>query len=123
MQSVAKLLAVIVFAFGILDAGGALAFGGHGWGGGGWHGGWGGGGWRGGWYGGWGWGYPYGVWPYGYGYGYGYDYGYPPPQEPGVSPYCATKTRICMLRKPREIGSGCSCRGARGMISGGPPAQ
>jgi hypothetical protein len=122
MQRIAKILAAMVFAAGILTADAAWAHGlGGGWGGGGWHGGWGGGGWHGGWGGGWygGWGYPY----YGYGYpydfdydyGYGYPYGYPPP-APGASTFCATRARVCTLRHPREIGSGCSCRGRRARL-------
>jgi hypothetical protein len=126
MQRVAKILAAMVFASGILVADAAWAFGGgHGWGGGG---GWHGGGWGGGWYGGWGglgWGYPYYYGYYGYPsdyyYGYGYPYGYPPPEEPTISPYCATRTHVCMLRQPREIGSGCSCKGSRGEVSALPP--
>ncbi|MGB7698393.1 MAG: hypothetical protein WBL57_03635, partial [Methylovirgula sp.] len=100
-------------------------------GGGGWHG---GGGWLGGWYGGWGgwgWGggYPYGFaygpydYGYGYDYGYPYGYGYPSPQGPTGSPYCATRTRVCTLSRPREIGSRCTCRGAHGWISAGPTQQ
>lgn len=125
MQRIAKILVALICASGILGADMAWARGG-GWGGGGWHGGW-YGGWGGWGWGGWGWGYPYGYWPYGYGYGYdypygyGYGYGYPPPERP--SPYCATRTRICTLRHPHEVGSPCSCRGAHGVISGGPPPQ
>jgi hypothetical protein len=125
MQRIAKILAALVCASGILGADMAWAHGPGGWGGGGWHGGWGGGG---GWYGGWGgWGYPYYGYGYPYDYGYGYPYGYgygngyPPPEQP--SPYCATRTRICTLGQPREVGSSCTCRGARGVISGGPPPQ
>ncbi len=117
MQRIAKILAALAFASGILGADMAWAHGP----GGGWHGGW-GGGW--GW-GGWGWGYPYGYWPYDYGYGYDYPYGYgyPPPQQPAISPYCATRARICTLSHAHAVGSPCSCRGAHGIISGGPPPQ
>jgi len=148
MQRIAKILAAIVFAFGLACTDGA-AYGSGSWSGGrggysggdGYSGGgsWGGG--RGGYSGGGGswssgggggrgprrsgwdpylsWGYyPYGNgdydWPYDYDYGYG-GYGYPA----AVSRYCATRTRSCVLHQPRYIGTGCSCKGARGRVSGG----
>jgi hypothetical protein len=115
MQRIAKILAALCCAAGIFAADAAWAHGPGGWGG-GWHGGWGGGwGWG-------GWGYPYGYWPYDYGYGYPYGYDYPPP-APAISPYCATRTRICTLRQPRAVGSTCTCRGVRGVISAGPPPR
>jgi hypothetical protein len=133
MQCVVKASAALVFALGVFAAPAAFAFGGHGGfhGGGGWHGGgfhgggWHGGGFYGGWgWGGLGWGYPYYDYDYGYpypyDYGYGYPYGYPPP-APTISPYCATQTRVCLLRHPHTVGTSCSCKGARGEISAIPP--
>jgi hypothetical protein len=135
MQRVVKASATLIFAFGVLAAPAAFAFGGHGggghggFGGGGFHGGggWHGGGWHGGGFyggggwGGWGWGYPYYGYGYDYGYpydyGYDYSYGYPPPQVPTYSPYCATQTRVCVLRHSHNVGTSCSCKGARGEIS------
>jgi hypothetical protein len=121
MQRIAKILAAILFALGLVCTDAAAHPSGS-WGGGG-RGGFSGGGGRGGfsggggWYGdGWGpylaWGYyPYGNGDYDtYGYDYG-GYGYP------VSPYCVTRTRICVSHQPRYVGMGCSCKGARGRVS------
>ncbi len=127
MQRIAQILAAVILAVGLFGADTAFGRGGWGYGGGwggGWHGGWGGGGWR-----TWGWGgypyYGYGFydWPYDYGYGYGYpyDYGYPPPQAPATSAYCATRTQVCVLHRPRQIGAACSCQGSRGRISSNIP--
>jgi hypothetical protein len=104
MQRVGKILASLVFASGLVAADAALAFGAQGGFGGGW-----GVGWR-----------PDYAYAYPYDYGYGPP-GYPPPLGPAVSSYCAAQTQICMLRAPRAVGSGCSCRTARGVVSGPPP--
>lgn len=135
MQRVARILVAVALVSGLFAGHAALAFGHGGGHAGGFHGGWHGGGFHGGWHGGyggwggWGWGAGLGLgWGY-WGYPYYYDYGYPPdygyeydyPPEPTVSPYCATRTQVCLLRRPRDVGTGCICKGARGVISGGPP--
>jgi hypothetical protein len=132
MQRIAKIVGAIVFAFGLActdaDANGSWSAGGKGGfsGGGSWSGGgrgwngrsgsWSGGGWRReGWgpYLSWGGSYDYSDydWPYDYDYGNGYP--------SAVSRYCTTRVRACVLHQSRYIGTVCSCKGARGRVSGG----
>jgi hypothetical protein len=72
------------------------------------------------------WGYPYcyyyGQCPADYWYypqqGVAYGPGTVPPPYSGVSHYCATPQRICVLRRASPVSAPCSCRVAGGFAQG-----
>jgi len=145
MHKIAKIIAVAALGGVLAGQGEAMAFGrGGSFHGGGFHGGFYGGrpGFRAGvigypWWG-YGYGYPYYYYPDWYP-DYGVPYAYPPAEAPysqqpgvaygpssappngvphGVSRYCATPARICVLPHSAAVGASCQCRVAGGFSPG-----